>query len=209
MRYFAIFNDVGRNQRWTQDINLNVEGGMNGRVAGLLWSNNIWGLENAIVMIDGVRREFSDITLNEVEQISVLKGVNAVALYGSQAAKGIVFITTKKGVANGRKIGVRVNTGVGMPSALPNYLNSADYMTLYNEARRNDGLAETFSATTIQNYRTGNTFRFPSVDYYSPQYLKKYQNFTNANAEFSGGNNNAENSEHSGQGNSGGEFSDG
>ena len=174
-----------------RDFNLNVEGGMNGRVAGLLWSNNIWGLENAIVMIDGVRREFRDITLNEVEQISVLKGVNAVALYGSQAAKGIIFITTKKGVANDRKIGVRVNTGVGMPSDLPNYLNSADYMTLYNEARRNDGLAETFSATTIQNYRTGNTFRFPSVDYYSPQYLKKYQNFTNANAEFSGGNSNA------------------
>jgi TonB-linked SusC/RagA family outer membrane protein len=174
-----------------RDFNLNVEGGMNGRVAGLLWSNNIWGLENAIVMIDGVRREFSDITLNEVEQISVLKGVNAVALYGSQAAKGIIFITTKKGVANGRKIGVRVNTGVATPSALPNYLNSADYMNLYNEARRNDGLADLYSATAIQNHRTGNTFRFPSVDYYSSQYLKKYQNFTNANAEFSGGNSNA------------------
>ena len=49
-----------------RDFNLTVEGGMNGRVAGLLWSNNIWGMENAIVMIDGIRREFSDITFNEV-----------------------------------------------------------------------------------------------------------------------------------------------
>jgi TonB-linked SusC/RagA family outer membrane protein len=164
---------------------------MNGRVSGLLWNNNIWGLENAIVMIDGVRREFSDITFNEVQQISVLKGVNAVALYGSQAAKGIIFITTKKGETNARKIGVRVNTGVALPSALPNYLNSADYMNLYNEARRNDGLTDLFDATTIQNYRTGNSFRFPSVDYYSSQYLKRYQNATDANAEFSGGNSNA------------------
>ncbi len=174
-----------------RDYNLSVEGGMNGRVSGLLWNNNIWGLENAIVMIDGIRREFSDITFNEVQQISVLKGVNAVALYGSQAAKGIIFITTKKGEANSRKIGIRVNTGVALPSALPNYLNSADYLTLYNEARRNDGLADLYDATTIQNYRTGNPFRFPSVDYYSSQYLKKYQNATDANAEFSGGNSNA------------------
>ncbi|WP_121357561.1 SusC/RagA family TonB-linked outer membrane protein [Flavisolibacter nicotianae] len=172
-----------------QDYNLTVEGGMNGRVAGLLWSNNIWGMENAIVMIDGVRRDFSDITLNEVDQITVLKGVNAVALYGSQAAKGVILITSKRGDANSRKIGVRVNSGVALPKALPQYLGSAEYMTLYNEARRNDGLAELYDAATIQNYRTGNSYRFPSVDYYSSEYLKKFQTATDANAEFSGGNN--------------------
>ena len=174
-----------------RDYNLSVEGGMNGRVAGLLWSNNIWGMENAIVMIDGVRREFSDITLNEVEQITVLKGINAVAIYGSQAARGIIFITSKKGQANTRKVSVRVNTGIAEPRALPNYLNSADYMTLYNEARRNDGLGDSWTADTIQDFRTGNPYRYPSVDYYSSEYLKKYQNATDANAEFSGGSTNA------------------
>ncbi len=172
-----------------RDYNLSVEGGMNGRVGGLLWSNNIWGLENAMVLIDGVRREYSEITLNEVKQITVLKGVNAVALYGSQAAKGAILITTKKGEANSRKIGVRVNTGIALPKELPQYLNSAEYMTLYNEARRNDGLPELFDATTIGNYRSGNQYRYPSVDYYSSKYLKKYQHATDANAEFSGGNN--------------------
>ena len=112
-------------------------------------------------------------------------------LYGSQAAKGIIFITTKKGEANTQKIGVRVNTGISLPRALPNYLNSADYMTLYNEARRNDGLAPQFDSATIQNYRAGNSFRYPSVNYYSPEYLKKYQNATDVNTEFSGGTNNA------------------
>lgn len=172
-----------------QDYNLSVEAALNGRVAGLLWSNNIWGLENAVVMIDGIRRDFSDITLNEVQQITVLKGMNAVALYGSQAAKGVILITTKRGEANTRKVTVRVNSGIAMPKALPKYLGSADYMTLYNEARRNDGLTDQYDAATIQNYRTGNAYRFPSVDYYSSDYLKKYQNATDANAEFSGGNN--------------------
>jgi len=64
-------------------------------------------------------------------------------------------------------------------------------MTLYNEARRNDGLSETFTAATIQNHRTGNPYRYPSVDYYSSEYLKDFQNATDANAEFSGGSNNA------------------
>jgi TonB-linked SusC/RagA family outer membrane protein len=176
-----------------RDYNLSVEGGMNGRVPGLLWSNNIWGMENAIVMIDGVRREFSDITLNEVEQITVLKGINAVAMYGSQAAKGIIFITSKKGQANTREVNVRVNSGIALPRALPKYLNSADYMTLYNEARRNDGLTDVpnWDAAYIENHRTGNPYRYPSVDYYSSDYLKKFQNATDANAEFSGGSSNA------------------
>lgn len=174
-----------------QDYNVSVENGMNGRVGGLLWSNNIWGLENAIVVIDGVRRDFADVTLSEVQQITVLKGVNAVALYGSQAAKGVILITTKRGEANTHKVGVRVNSGIAQPKELPHYLNSADYMTLYNEARRNDGLTDLYDAATIQNYRTGNTYRYPSVDYYSSEYLKKFQTATDANAEFSGGNNTA------------------
>lgn len=174
-----------------RDYNLSVEGGMSGRVAGLLWSNNIWGMQDAVVMIDGIRREFSDITFNEVQQISVLKGVNAVALYGSQAAKGVIFITTKKGEANSQKISLRVNSGISLPKALPKFLNSADYMTLYNEARRNDGLGDVagWDAAGIEKFRTGNRFRYPSVDYYSDEYLRKYQNATDANAEFSGGSN--------------------
>ncbi|OLY94451.1 TonB-linked outer membrane protein, SusC/RagA family [Cnuella takakiae] len=174
-----------------KDFNLTVEGGMNGRVAGMLWSNNIWGFGDAMVYIDGVRREFSDITLPEVQQITVLKGANAVALYGTQAAKGVILITSKKGEANKQQISLRVNTGVAQPRALPRFLNSADYMTYFNEARRNDGLPEQFSAETIQNHRTGNSFRYPSVDYYSDKFLKKFQNATDANAEFSGGSANA------------------
>lgn len=173
------------------DFNTSVEGGINGRVGGLIGTNNIWGMENALVMIDGIRRAYADITLNEVDQITVLKGVNAVALYGSQAAKGVIMITTKQGEADIRKVSLRVNKGIALPKELPSYLNSADYMTLFNEGRRNDGLADLYDATTIQNFSTGNGYRYPSIDYYSPRYLKKYQNATDANAEFSGGNTNA------------------
>jgi hypothetical protein len=75
---------------------------------------------------------------------------------------------------------------------MPKYLNSADYMTLFNEARRNDGLPNLYDATTIQNHASGiNIYRYPNANYYSAKYLKKFQNATDANAEFSGGNKNA------------------
>jgi len=112
-------------------------------------------------------------------------------LYGTQAAKGVIFITTKKGEVGARKISLRVNSGIDVPRALPTFLNSADYMNLYNEARRNDGLPEQtgWNATFIENHRTGNSYRYPNVDYFSSDYLRKFQNSTNANAEFSGGSN--------------------
>ncbi len=44
----------------------------------------------------------SDINPNDIESITVLKGPEATALYGSQASSGAIIITTKKGKANGK-----------------------------------------------------------------------------------------------------------
>ncbi len=53
-----------------------------------------------------------DINPDDVESISVLKGPNASALYGSRATNGVVMITTKKGAKN-EGYGVSFNTAVG------------------------------------------------------------------------------------------------
>lgn len=168
-----------------------VVNGLSGQIGGITGSNNIWGMEGALVMIDGIARSYNDIEMDEIEQVSYLKGVNAVVLYGSTAAKGVVLITTKRGEANNRKINVRVNTGISTPKSLPGYLGSADYMTAYNQARVNDGFPETYTAATIDNYRNGNPYRYPSVDYFSSDYIKKYQSNTDVVTEFTGGNENA------------------
>src|SRR5690606_22084244 len=103
-------------------------------------SSNIWGMDDMLILVDGVPRDLGSIMTMEIEQISFLKGISAVALYGSQAAKGVVLITTKRGVAGEQTINVRANAGVAIPKGYPKYLGSAEYMTLYNEARTNDGL---------------------------------------------------------------------
>ncbi|MGD2003699.1 MAG: SusC/RagA family TonB-linked outer membrane protein [Flavobacteriales bacterium] len=62
-----------------------------------------------------------DINPEDIENISVLKGAAATAIYGSRAANGVVMITTKSGKAAGGKktLGVTVNTGVTVGSVNP------------------------------------------------------------------------------------------
>jgi TonB-linked SusC/RagA family outer membrane protein len=174
-----------------KDYNRSVYEGMFGRVGGLIGYNNIWIMENALVLIDGIPRSLDDIRLEEVEQVTILKGVNAVALYGSHAAHGAILITTKRGEAYNRKINVRANTGFGTPKLYPEFLGSAQYMALYNEARINDGLEEFYSEETINNYANGNRYRYPDIDYYSSKYLNKYIYYNDFSTEFSGGNKDA------------------
>lgn len=173
-----------------------VPDAITGRVAGVFGSNNIRGLGDAMVVLDGIPRysKISDINLNmeEIDQITVLKDAGSVALYGTQARNGVIVITTKRGKAFKRDINVSVQYGIAKPKALPQYLGSADYMELYNEASTNDGLPAKYDATTINNYRTGNPYRYPSIDYYSSDYLRPFRTYSNAITEFSGGNRNTQ-----------------
>ena len=61
---------------------------------------------------------------DDVENISVLKGANAAALYGSRAANGVILITTKSG-KNAKGLGITVNSNISFenPFRLPDYQN--------------------------------------------------------------------------------------
>lgn len=104
-----------------------------------------------LVMIDGVERpNFNGVDPNEIESVSILKDASATAIYGVRGANGVVLITTRKG-----------NVAIQQPTALPKYLNSADYATLYNEAQLNDSYTSgavytpRFSDADIELYRNG------------------------------------------------------
>lgn len=161
---------------------------MQGYVGG--WNGaSLWGMDGYLVLIDGVPREANNVDPSEIEHISFLKSASAVMLYGSRASKGVVYITTKRGKAGESKVNVRANTGYNVSKSYPKYLGAAEYMTLYNEARGNDGLLPSFTADQIYNTSTGkNPYRYADVDFYSPDYLKKAYNQSDVTAEISGGN---------------------
>ncbi|MCE7056780.1 SusC/RagA family TonB-linked outer membrane protein [Algoriphagus sp. AGSA1] len=153
------------------------------------FNGNLWGNNYSLVLVDGVPRDVDSVHPTEIAQMTFLKGVNAVALYGSRAAKGVIMITTKRGVANTQNITLRTNAGVNTPKSYPEYLGSGEYMTLYNEARTNDGLSPLYSENEIYNYSSGNNiYRYPNVDYYSPDYLQEAYARYDGNLEISGGN---------------------
>ena len=162
---------------------------MQGYVSGFNGAG-MWGYTDQLVLIDGVPREANNVKPDEIESISFLKGAQAVVLYGSKAAKGAILITTKRGKVNdGLSVNVRANTGWAVAKSYPEYLGSAEYMTLYNEARANDGLSALYSPETIAKYASGaNPYRYPDVEFYSSEFIKKSYNRTDVTAEIEGGN---------------------
>jgi TonB-linked SusC/RagA family outer membrane protein len=151
--------------------------------------NSLWGMDEYLVLIDGVPRDANNVMPTEIQQITFLKGAAAVVLYGSRAAKGVIYITTKRGGVEPLRVNVRANTGFHVSKSYPKYLGSAEYMTLYNEALVNDGEAPSYSEEDIYHSASGlNPYRYPDVDFYSSDYLKKVCNRSDVTAELSGGN---------------------
>ena len=161
--------------------------------------SNLWGMDNdrldnndnsnlPLVIIDGVKRPSNNVLPSEIEQITFLKGAQAVVLYGSKAAKGVILITTKRGTVDGLQITANANTGWHFAKEFPEYLGSAEYMTLYNEARANDGLDPKYSQMDIYNHAIGkNPYRYPNVNYYSDEYIRKAYNRSEGTLEIQGG----------------------
>ena len=163
--------------------------------------NNLWGMDNdrldnndnsnmPLVIIDGVKRPSNNVLPSEIEQITFLKGAQAVVLYGPKGAKGAILITTKRGTVDGLQIKANANTGWHFAKEFPEYLGSAEYMTLYNEACINDQLASgpKYSQQDIYNHASGNNpYRYPNVNYYSDEYIRKAYNRSEGTLEIQGG----------------------
>jgi TonB-linked SusC/RagA family outer membrane protein len=194
--------DLNINEIYNYDHNIWARDVLAGRVLGMQGGDRIRGIGRGIgidyltgnsysgtpvVVVDGLPRDVP-LRMSEVESITVLKDVNSAVLYGSDAINGVISITTKRGEAFKKVAEFTANYGMSTPLELPEYLNSADYMTYYNQARANDNLSEQFSAETIQNYKSGNKYRYPDVDYYSNEYLRSFKNYFDLNGAFSGGN---------------------
>lgn len=66
---------------------------------------------------------FADINPDDIENIQVLKGASAAALYGSRAASGVIMITTKQGNRKQKGIGVSFNSNLSVDDVLhwPDY----------------------------------------------------------------------------------------
>lgn len=92
-------------------------------VNGIPIDNSVVGSNQGGMTVD-YGNGASEINPNDIESMTILKGPNAAALYGSRAANGVVLITTKSG-KNAKGLGVSFNstTSFETPLKLPEFQN--------------------------------------------------------------------------------------
>ena len=152
------------------------------------YNGQLWNQGDALVLVDGVPRDANNVLPTEIEDITFLKGASAVVLYGSRAAKGVILITTKRGKIAPLKITARADYQLDAAKSFPKYIDGAQYMTLYNQALANDGLASKYTDEDIYNTAAGtNPYRYPNQQFYTSDYVKRTRSRWDVTAEFEGG----------------------
>ncbi len=164
----------------TQSPTANINNALAGRLPGLIVNQyaggepgvdqselfirgkGTYGNQSAIVIVDGIERDMTYLAPDEIETFTILKDASATAAYGIRGANGVIVITTKRGkAAEKATVNLKASLGINQPIGFPDYLGSADYATLYNEAKINDAKMtgadvnslKLFSQEAINNFR--------------------------------------------------------
>ncbi len=105
------------------------------RGAGSINSSN-----SPLYIVDGIATSdaLNILSPADIESVTVLKDASAAAIYGSRSNNGVVLITTKKGKKGETRVVYNGQTGIQQAIRLTDMVNTADYITIYNEAAIND-----------------------------------------------------------------------
>lgn len=83
-------------------------------------NKSISGNNTPLYVVDGVPvGGFSDFNSEDIENLQILQGASAAALYGSQAANGVILITTKKGKLGTTSVNLASTATYDSPFVLP------------------------------------------------------------------------------------------
>lgn len=117
---------------------------------------SIRGYGAPLVVIDGVVRDgtadLAQLNPEDVESISVLKDA-AAAIYGMNAANGVIIVTTKKGLSGKTQFSYSNLLGLKRPTGMEPTVDALTYRIMANEMQRNIGAAPTYSEEILDKYR--------------------------------------------------------
>nr|WP_242506830.1 TonB-dependent receptor [Parabacteroides goldsteinii] len=114
-----------------EDVSLSIRG-----------TNSFSASQNPLIVLDGIiyNGSMSDINVNDISSIDILKDASAAAVYGARSANGVILVTTKKGKTE--KPTVSFNMSIGTQSASnysASYMNAEEYtMRLADYAYQQD-----------------------------------------------------------------------
>ncbi len=154
------------------------------RIRGLNTLNN----NDVLVVVDGIPgRSLERIDPNSIESVTILKDASA-AIYGAQAANGVILVTTKRGKIGKLEVSVNASLGYNQPTKLPKMADAATYATMLNEIALYNGSPAKYSPEEIQKFADGSDpWKYPNTDWFDAT-LKKHSQQNAYNVTLSGGN---------------------
>jgi len=145
---------------WVGDSNF----GASYNVRGI---QTLTGENNVLILVDGFPRSIDRLSIDEIESVTVLKDAAALALYGYTGINGAIYVKTKRGpVTQGMKVDIKYNHKFTFLPPLTEYVDAYTYAQAMNEARRNDGLVQSYNQFEVDAYRNGSFPKvYPNVDW--------------------------------------------
>ena len=140
-----------------------------------------------LILVDGIERDITAVSAEEVESVAILKDAAAVALYGYRGINGAIQITTKRGDYNTRSIRFTYDHQFNSMINKPQFVDGYTYGLAMNEARANDGLSARYSDDELGALKSGQyPTLYPSVNWVDETF-RNTASTNNFNMEFSGG----------------------
>ncbi|MCD8166562.1 MAG: TonB-dependent receptor [Bacteroides sp.] len=97
------------------------------------------GNSNPLYIIDGIEGDISSLNPADIESIDVLKDAASAAIYGAQAANGVVLVTTKSGKEGKAQVTFDGYYGFQNAARKAKLLNAREYMAIMDEQAVNSG----------------------------------------------------------------------
>jgi TonB-linked SusC/RagA family outer membrane protein len=128
---------------------------------------NTLGNNSPLIVVDGIaNRGLDRLNPTDIESITVLKDASA-AIYGAQAANGVILITTKRGNIGAPEVTAEFNQGWAMPTMLPKMADAQTYATMLNEVSQYNGQAPVYTAEEVQKFGDGSDiWRYPNTNWF-------------------------------------------
>lgn len=107
-----------------------------------------------LIIIDGIRSSastFSNLNINDVESIEILKDASSAAIYGASGGNGVILVTTKKGKSGKITTNFNFFTGVEVVAKKLELMNSEEWLSTAEEQSPSD-IAITSRPDTFPNY---------------------------------------------------------
>lgn len=143
-----------------------------------------------LIIVDDIEytyEQLSQINVNEIESISILKDASTTAIFGIKGANGVLVVTTRRGAGGRPKFNFRTEAGVQAPVRTPNFLDSYNTALLVNEANVNDGITPQFTQNDLDLFKSGtDPYGHSNINWYKA-INKPLSLQANSNLDISGG----------------------